>query len=500
MKKRKLIVIVPVIVVILGMIGYTQEGTAFYEALLSSLNLLKVNFENLPRNAFIEAGRWLGVFFFFGLLYAAVSAVLESGIVFAKSKIEDAVAIHGNSVYANVLKDALGRRGIYSEKRTSFGAPIQVIMFEDDKDAIEFYQRNAAELDKAKSVHICLKLGNHIKTEKDNVFFSNLSEIRAVDYWTNHYCTQPERIVIIGSGQLAEAVLQWGLLTNIFDVNCGNSYHVFGDFDRYSALHGNIKDIISEFGGDELVIETGKWYSNLDSIRLADRIIICGETSSNIETASSLKDYGVKCPIHMFAEQSRVASLLDKGITPVGTLSKDKIADMIIMDSIHDAGKLCHATYMLTESSEDGAVSYNDVESFIGTKEFISSWRKMDAFTRGSNYVAAIHDPLKHELLMKSGLDVTGMTAAENAVRYDALPHDTKERLQEIEHIRWSRYHLLNYWRKPDETESAEMNGRRKDPVHKLHADLVPYSDLRRQEKEKDEYFYKTLSLRIKSE
>lgn len=87
MKKRKLIVIVPVIVVILGMIGYTQEGTAFYEALLSSLNLLKVNFENLPRNAFIEAGRWLGVFFFFGLLYAAVSAVLESGIVFAKSKI-----------------------------------------------------------------------------------------------------------------------------------------------------------------------------------------------------------------------------------------------------------------------------------------------------------------------------------------------------------------------------------------------------------------------------
>ena len=495
MKKKELIAAVPVAVVVLGLIGYTQEGLGLYEALLKSLSLLKVSFDVLPPNPFIEAGRWLGVFFFFGLLYAAITAVLESSLVFARTRRSDAVAIHGDSVYVGMLREALGKRGICSEKRTAFMAPIQVIMFEDDKDAIEFYQKHAAELNKAKAVHICLKLGNHLKTEKDNVYFSNLSEIRAMDYWTDHYCMSSEKIVLIGSGQLAEAVLQWGLLTNIFDIECGNAYTVYGDFGKYAALHENLQEKLHEFGRDELIIRDGNWYAHLGEIRAADRIILCDDTSSNVETAASLAEMGIRCPIHMFAERNRIAALLDKGITPVGTISKEKIADMVLMDSIHDAGKMCHAVYMLTEKAVD-SVDYGKVRDYIKTDEFGESWRQMDAFTRASNYVAAIHDPVKRKLLLDAGMDVRGMTASENAERYAALPEETRERLQEIEHIRWSRYHLLNYWNKPDEAAMESMAGKRKDPVNKLHTDLVPYADLSRAEKDKDAYFYKTIALR----
>jgi hypothetical protein len=184
---------------------------------------------------------------------------------------------------------------------------------------------------------------------------------------------------------------------------------------------------------------------------------------------------------------------------------------MVLMDSIHDAGKMCHAVYMLTERAMAGcsgadaasearaavdSVDYGKVRDYIKTDEFGESWRQMDAFTRASNYVAAIHDPVKRKLLLAAGMDVRGMTASENAERYAALPEEIRERLQEIEHIRWSRYHLLNYWKKPDEAAMESMAGKRKDPVNKLHTDLVPYGDLSRAEKDKDAYFYKTIALR----
>ena len=58
MRKKDLIVIVPVAVVVLGLIGFLQEGSTPYAALLSSLNLLKVCLDPLPVNFFIEAARW----------------------------------------------------------------------------------------------------------------------------------------------------------------------------------------------------------------------------------------------------------------------------------------------------------------------------------------------------------------------------------------------------------------------------------------------------------
>lgn len=497
MKKKAYIVFLPITVVVLGIIGYLQEGSSFYTALLSSLKLLKVELDTLPANAFIEVARWLGVLFFFGLIYAAVAAVVESGIILAKTTQEDAVAVHGDSIYAQMLIDALGKKGIQSSNKIAYKAPVQVIIFGDDRKALEFYQKNSESLKKAKEVHLCLKMGCHPSIEAENVFITNMSEVRAIDYWRRNFCSESEKIAIVGSGLLAETVLLWGLLTNIFSVDCNNEYFVFGNFEKFKATHGDIQATIHEYGNDHISFYSEDWYSNSDVIKTANRIILCGDTLQNVETALDMKSVGIKGNIHLFAEDNNVSSFVDSTVSVVGTLSKDNIRTVLLMDSIHHSGKLCHATYMVLENGNEDTINANTLEEFVHTNEFKDSWKKLNAFTRGSNFATAIHDPIKKLLLFNNGLDVTGLTAAENNEQYGKLNDAVRNSLQEIEHIRWSRYHLLNNWKKPEADIVIDGVKKAKDPENKLHCNLVAYNDLPSQDKVKDAYYYQTLALRV---
>ena len=55
---------------------------------------------------------------------------------------------------------------------------------------------------------------------------------------------------------------------------------------------------------------------------------------------------------------------------------------------------------------------------------------------------------------------------------------------------------MLNNWRKPEGDIIIDGVKKAKDTEHKLHSDLVPYSELSKDDKEKDSYFYKTLAVR----
>lgn len=490
MKKKSIILIAPLAVVAFGLIGYLQEGTGFYQALLSSLDLLKVVFDPLPPNPWIEAARWIGILFFFSLAYAALSAVIESGFVFIKTRNRDAVAVHGDSVYAERLLKVLGKSSIKSTKKVAFMAPRQVIIFEKDSNAVEFYQKHSVEMKKAREVYLCLDMDNQVNVEFENTYITNMAEIRAIDYWTKHFSKGSEKIAIIGSGQLAEAVLYWGLLTNVSDPFSNNSYLLFGNFDKFSATHGNLKEILHDYGNDNISFYNGEWYSNKDIVMNSDRVILCGETLENVRKALDMRSVGVKCHIHLFAENSNIKALTDDSITVVGTLDSENIKDVVFKDLIHKSGKLCHATYMILEDNAAESTDADAVQKYAESPAFNESWKNLNAFTRGSNYAAAIHDPVKKELLKNLGINVKGMTAAENMRCFDQLDGRDKDRLQEIEHIRWCRYHLLNNWKKPE-------NGIVIDRKNKLHHDLVPYDELPAIEQVKDSYLYSTLALRV---
>lgn len=55
------------------------------------------------------------------------------------------------------------------------------------------------------------------------------------------------------------------------------------------------------------------------------------------------------------------------------------------------------------------------------------------------------------------------------------------EEFAELEHIRWCRFHFLNYWK-----YGVPADGRRKDEVRRIHRDLVAYDRLDEEERAKD--------------
>ena len=95
-------------------------------------------------------------------------------------------------------------------------------------------------------------------------------------------------------------------------------------------------------------------------------------------------------------------------------------------------------------------------------------------------------------------LDVNeGMDSIQNETAYERLDQAVKDELQEIEHIRWSRYHFLNNWKCPQGDIVIDGKKKVKDSARRLHTCLRPYSELSAKDNSKDAYFYETLALRI---
>ena len=110
MIKKTWALIAPIVIIIIGLIGYMGgEGMGLYQALLQSFKLPKGYLDPLPVNTALEIARWLGITYIFSMFYAAIIALINSGAVFIRSNREDTVAVHGDSVYSNLLVSALGK-------------------------------------------------------------------------------------------------------------------------------------------------------------------------------------------------------------------------------------------------------------------------------------------------------------------------------------------------------------------------------------------------------
>lgn len=101
--------------------------------------------------------------------------------------------------------------------------------------------------------------------------------------------------------------------------------------------------------------------------------------------------------------------------------------------------------------------------------EINREWNKLDDFTKRSNLSAAAYNDQRLAMLSEMGISK------------DAVPDFELERLAELEHMRWVRFHLINGW-KP----GIPGNGKRKDSEKLIHSDLLPYSELSEESREKD--------------
>ena len=56
-------------------------------------------------------------------------------------KVFDSYAVHGDSVYAFHLREKIGKRSVNVEHSFAMKAVNQIIIFDKDKEAIEFYNK-----------------------------------------------------------------------------------------------------------------------------------------------------------------------------------------------------------------------------------------------------------------------------------------------------------------------------------------------------------------------
>lgn len=504
-----------------------------------------------------EVARWSGLIF---AMLATVS-VLLTAVGMLKNELSarrtilhggDVIAIHGDSSWVRALVKDLRhdeRRviiansdevGALNEGRVPLSLALktttQVLLFEKDDAALEFLERYADDLDDDARIYVHL---NSIVPEgliDNRVMPFSMAEICAQGYWETHPVTSAERIVLIGSGRYAEALLYQGLMTNIFDVDGGVRYDVIGDFGHWRSIHGGLTDALA-VNGDQLEFHKGEWSDWTDLLLESTRVILCDRGARNVRVAAELQALPLAA-LHLRNDNESSVRVLGarpagrviagpREVDVFGTNEELCTSALLVGDIAHDRGRICDVVYGLgtdrcnacelhdfsnlealpggsfvdDELRERvrnarfermrGAADGDPFGACLSCPRFLEEWTALDGFTRRSNYAVAAHDGQKFRLLHAHGIDVRrGMTVQKMGEAYAQLPQEVRDELQEIEHIRWCRFCFLSGWR-------YAPGG--KDKRLRTHEDLVPYRELR-DDQSKDADAYLSLCLRIRSE
>ena len=457
--KSLFFILLPIAVFIIGMVGYCgQLNYPVYEGLLSSLKLLRVEFGGITSSVFVETARCLGILFYFSILYAIVYALYDAVKLLAQASFKDSVAVHGDSAMAQLCASSIhdGRHCVHSDSKESFRAKKQIIWFSDDAKSMQFYEKNRSLLEKD-DVYIALNTVPVEGTIEKNVHIFNVNENIAANYWEKHFITRSRKLIIVGSGPLAEEILEQGLLMNVYSKTGGIQYRMIGDFNVYRAMHPALQEAV-DLTRDEIEFIDAPWYSQMAAIQSADQVILAGKSEENAEIARLLLNYGLKTDIHLMAESDETKLLFkEPNVTVFGTPNElfAQDGEVLFQEGVHQAGKLFDAMYdVLTGVLNDK--SAEEVSETLRSKTRQAwvaentGWNDLSDFLKRSNYSAAKHSAVKQRIL-KSALpeesyaiftrpDVTEAYRFWNAAKNKALI----ERLEEIEHLRWWRLYLLN--------------------------------------------------------
>ncbi len=289
-------------------------------------------------------------------------------------------------------------------------------------------------------------------------------------YWNKYPLKDAaERIVLIGSGMYAEALLEQGLLQNVCDPRQNVSYHCIGDYAHFRRNHPALEKIctIGSHDGhrDSIIFADVPWNDDLTLLREADRVIICTDTEEeNLSIVTELFRYNaVKGSVY-----ARV-SVPVEGITVFGSAEEIWTPELITKASLNRM-----------------AMELNEIyRAQTGGKA--AEWKDLSSFTRRSNLASADHLPVKVRILLPDvhGTEFTPDTYRQAYEAFRRTGGDERERLRMIEHERWVRFHLMNGW-----SYAPVRNN-----IARQHPLLVPYEELSVPDREKDDYAWEILKV-----
>lgn len=445
---------------VLGLVGFLSAGDSILNALFSSICMYALNYQDAPPNLWVEIGRWTAPLATASGILLAVAVLRDRVRAFFCYRRGDSVAVYGPEREKALLLAQLGRRGIDGKER--FVRAQRYILLDGEGENFGFYARSRAAL---AGSQVCLKCSSlpaqSVSAPGLRLFCPEETAARL--FWKRRSLYELSvrrghrlKIVFLGFGKLGEELLTCALQDNIFSPDQSIEYHIFGDGEAFSSIHTQLGEI-----DDPVLFHGEPWYARLPLLEEADMVAVL-EQEEQLPLLQGLLLATCRARIDVFAAEEAGTELL---------AGRDRLAvfdwrqeaqslEHILSDTLFRRAKRINLRY---------AHLYGGVPENEQARE--DQWQLLDAFTRYSNISAADYHEVRLVMLAALGEPTDG----------SPLSPECLERMAELEHIRWCRYHHLNNWR-----YGVPENGKRKDPALRIHADLIPYRDLTDEEKEKD--------------
>jgi len=433
----------PFVPFLLGYIGYALDGMPTSNALYGSLILYKgLSVQNAP-NIWIEIARWLAIIVTLSMIVRCVTFFYNNIIWVMECLHSDSVAVYSNKK----IKFSKHTHAIYPDVVKPL-AKSHIILKDTDADSFKFYAENK-EILKGKKVFVGLsEIDFGLVSENHSVFYFDINGTIARTLWNEIGIYRNEQdelsIAIYGDDSLAESVLVVSLLQNLFSVSQKITYKIIGA-NPFVLKHPDF----STMNGDKIELYENK-EKGYEVVRDADIVVITDKLS--VEKLQILIANCNKAD-RVFYYSRHAGDFVDCVSLPkLEPFGRDE--DIYTDENIRQDATI-------TKAKEINRIF---CEKYGGE----SDWSKLSGFVRWSNISAADYMEVLKDIIAKR-LKVTELSSQQ------------LEELSELEHIRWSRFHLVNYWK-----YGVPENGATKDSSKRIHVCLVDYSELSETEKQKD--------------
>lgn len=341
----------------------------------------------------------------------------------------------------------------------------KAVVFAIQYDQIE-NDRLAAQLKDA-PCKVCVMSDFEPDRLTDDLILFNPYDICARLYWhRNPLISENEKIVLVGEGKYAQALLEQAMIYNVIAPDQRVSYYIIGNFSNFRRNHPHLEQAFERI--DSISFSDGPWNEDLEVYKSADRIILCYDNAEKaIEEVTQLMRY---CPVRgrIFV---RGVSALD-GISAFGTLEEIYQPEYLLNTSLNELAIRLHRIY------QDSVPEASD-------------WKNLSGFLRRSNLASADHLLMKVRILLKDSSSVPATQdaslpadiLARAALIYRSLDEEGLDFCRRIEHERWMRFHLMNNW------QYAE----KRDNARRLHPLIRPYDELGYTDQLKDNYAWELI-------
>lgn len=454
----KILVVFPLL---FGLYGFAVlEGEPFLDALFQSITMYMMNYGDTPPNLAIELARWTAPLATAGSVILAVNFLQKWVVSRWRYLRGGSVAVYGPPKEREAVLSRLGRHGIRGDN--ALVKAERYILLNGEAENFAFCEAHSQQLCRRQVYLKCESLPAQSASQPNLKLFCP-EEIGARLFWLRRdvYSLWEKSsgsltIVFLGFGKLGEELLSRGLQNNLFGPNQRLEYHIFGDCDAFLATHTSLEEI-----SDPVFPHREPWYDSIELIERADLVLVLWQEGQS-GFLQSLLSVILRREIDVFSSEEPALAFMAcrERLRFFPWQAQTMDLQVLFADTLYERAKRINLRY---------AHLYQGVEETAENRE--AEWEKLDAFTRYSNVSAADYHEMRLKLLEARGLPCS----------LEKLSGEELEKLAELEHIRWCRYHYLNNWR-----FGLPENGKAKDPTRRQHSLLVPYDALSEADKEKD--------------